>query len=69
MHAEVTGFSRNIGDIHESARRLVQSGKAPTGVLFNALDLSRRHFGKYGYKYGAYNYGSYNYRYGNQGTY
>lgn len=58
-----------IGDIHESARRLVQSGKAPTGVLFNALDLSRRHFGKYGYKYGAYNYGSYNYRYGNQGTY
>lgn len=54
-----------IGDIHESARRLVQSGKAPTGVLFNALDLSRRHFGKYGYKYGAYNYGSYNYRYGN----
>lgn len=53
-----------IGDIHESARRLVQSGKTPTGVLFNALDLSRRHFGKYGYKYGAYNYGNYQYRYG-----
>lgn len=57
-----------IGDINESARRLAQSGKAPNGVLFNALDLSRRHFGKYGYKYGAYNYGSYNYRYG-PGTY
>src|SRR6476469_3190833 len=44
-----------IGDLHESARRLAHSGKAPTGVLFNALDLSRRHFGKYGYN-GAYNY-------------
>ena len=52
-----------VGDLHESARRLAQSGKPPTGVLFNALDLSRRHFGKYGYKYNAYNYGSYNFKY------
>lgn len=56
----------NIGDLHESARRLAHSGKAPTGVLFNALDLSRRHFGKYGYKYNSYNYGNYNYGYGNK---
>ncbi len=53
-----------VGDITESARRLVQAGKAPTGVLFNALDLTRRHYGKYGYRYGAYNYGTYKYRYG-----
>jgi tyrosine-protein kinase Etk/Wzc len=46
-----------IGDLHESARRLAHSGKAANGVLFNALDLSRRHFGKYGYKYGGYSYG------------
>lgn len=52
-----------IGDLHESARRLTHSGKAATGVLFNALDLTRRHYGKYGYKYGGYNYGSYRYRY------
>ncbi|WP_427913585.1 polysaccharide biosynthesis tyrosine autokinase [Ramlibacter sp. MMS24-I3-19] len=52
------------GDLHESARRLVHVGKAPTGVLFNALDLTQRHYGKYGYKYGTYNYASYNYKYG-----
>jgi tyrosine-protein kinase Etk/Wzc len=52
------------GDITESARRLTQAGKAPNGVLFNALDLTRRHYGKYGYRYGAYNYGTYKYRYG-----
>lgn len=51
-----------IGDLHESARRLAHSGKAATGVLFNALDLTRRHYGKYGYKYGAYSYGGYRYR-------
>lgn len=53
-----------VGDLHESARRLVHAGKAPTGVLFNALDLSQRHYGKYGYKYGTYNYANYNYKYG-----
>jgi tyrosine-protein kinase Etk/Wzc len=46
-----------IGDLHESARRLAHSGKGANGVLFNALDLSRRHSGKYGYKYGGYAYG------------
>lgn len=53
-----------IGDLHESVRRLSHSGKTPTGVLFNALDLTRRHYGKYGYRYGAYNYSTYKYRYG-----
>jgi tyrosine-protein kinase Etk/Wzc len=56
-----------VGDLHESARRLLHAGKAPTGVLFNALDLTQRHYGKYGYKYGTYNYANYNYKYGNTG--
>jgi tyrosine-protein kinase Etk/Wzc len=47
-----------IGDLHESARRLAHSGKAVTGVLFNALDLKRRHYGKYGYQQKAYAYGN-----------
>jgi tyrosine-protein kinase Etk/Wzc len=51
-----------IGDLHESARRLAHSGKAATGVLLNALDLTRRHYGKYGYRYGRYSYSSYRYR-------
>ncbi|WP_232532967.1 MULTISPECIES: polysaccharide biosynthesis tyrosine autokinase [Ramlibacter] len=50
-----------IGDLHESARRLAHSGKAANGVLFNALDVSRRHYGKYGYKYGGYSYVGYRY--------
>jgi tyrosine-protein kinase Etk/Wzc len=53
----------SIGDIHESARRLAHSGKSVTGVLLNALDLTRRHSGKYGYSYGGYKYGGYRYRY------
>lgn len=52
----------HAGDLHESARRLAHAGKQPTGVLFNALDLTRRHYGKYGYKYGAYSYGTYRYQ-------
>lgn len=51
-----------IGDMHESARRLSHSGKAVTGVLFNGLDLTRRHYGKYGYRYGHYQYGGYKYQ-------
>jgi tyrosine-protein kinase Etk/Wzc len=52
-----------VGDLHESARRLAYSGKVATGVLLNALDLTRRHHGKYGYKYNGYKYGGYQYRY------
>jgi tyrosine-protein kinase Etk/Wzc len=50
-----------IGELHESAKRLAQAGKTVSGVLFNAIDLSRRHYGSYGYKYGGYRYRQYSY--------
>lgn len=50
-----------MGELHESARRLAHSGKSATGVLFNAIDLTRRHYGNYGYKYGGYKYRQYSY--------
>jgi len=50
-----------IGELHESARRLAHAGKSATGVLFNAIDLARRHYGNYGYKYGGYRYRQYSY--------
>jgi tyrosine-protein kinase Etk/Wzc len=50
-----------MGELHESARRLAHAGKSATGVLFNAMDLSRRHYGSYGYKYGGYRYRQYEY--------
>jgi tyrosine-protein kinase Etk/Wzc len=50
-----------MGELHESARRLAHAGKNATGVLFNAMDLSRRHYGSYGYKYGGYKYRQYSY--------
>ncbi len=51
-----------IGELHESARRLAHAGKSATGVLFNAIDLTRRHYGNYGYKYGGYRYQQYSYQ-------
>jgi tyrosine-protein kinase Etk/Wzc len=50
-----------MGEIHECAKRLSHAGKAVTGVLLNALDLSRRHYGSYAYKYGGYRYRQYTY--------
>ena len=50
-----------IGELHESAKRLAHAGKTVAGVLFNAMDLSRRHYGTYGYKYGGYRYRQYSY--------
>ncbi|HEX2544654.1 MAG TPA: polysaccharide biosynthesis tyrosine autokinase [Ramlibacter sp.] len=50
-----------MGELHESAKRLAHAGKAATGVLLNALDLSRRHYGSYAYKYGGYRYKQYSY--------
>lgn len=50
-----------LGELHESARRLAHAGKHATGVLFNGMDLTRRHYGSYGYKYGAYHYRQYSY--------
>ena len=56
-----------IGELHETARRLAHAGKSATGVLFNAIDLSRRHYGSYGYKYGGYRYRQYSYDAANVG--
>lgn len=50
-----------LGELQESARRLAHAGTMATGVLFNAIDLSRRHYGAYGYKYGGYKYRYYAY--------
>jgi tyrosine-protein kinase Etk/Wzc len=55
-----------LGELHEAARRLAYSGRTATGVLFNALDLSRRHYGAYGYKYGSYRYKQYEYQLGQE---
>jgi tyrosine-protein kinase Etk/Wzc len=55
--AEIT----HLGELHESAKRLGQAGKTVNGVLFNAMDLKRRHYGSYGYKYGRYRYKHYAY--------
>jgi tyrosine-protein kinase Etk/Wzc len=50
-----------LGELHESARRLAHAGKNVTGILFNGVDLTRKHYGSYGYKYGAYQYKYYAY--------
>lgn len=51
-----------LGEVQESAKRIAQSGKNITGVIFNAMDTSRRHYGSYGYKYGhGYRYTNYRY--------
>lgn len=50
-----------IGELHETAKRLAHGGKAVSGVLFNGIDLSRRHYGSYGYRYGGYRYRQYQY--------
>lgn len=51
-----------IGELHESTRRLAHAGKNVSGVLLNAVDLSRRHYGSYAYKYGGYRYREYKYQ-------
>lgn len=50
-----------VGELNESAKRLAHAGKNVTGVLLNALDLSRRHAGSYSYRYGSYQYRQYKY--------
>lgn len=51
-----------LGEVNECARRLAHAGREVTGVLFNAVDLNRRHYGSYGYKYGGYKYRQYSYQ-------
>jgi len=48
-----------IGELIETERRLAHAGRSASGVLFNAVDLSRRHSGSY--KYGGYRYREYKY--------
>jgi tyrosine-protein kinase Etk/Wzc len=50
-----------LGELNECAKRLSHAGQTVTGVLFNAVDLSRRHYGSYSYKYGGYKYRDYRY--------
>jgi len=51
-----------LGELTESAKRLAQAGKTANGVIFNGMDLTRRHYGSYGYKYGGYRYTEYKYK-------
>jgi tyrosine-protein kinase Etk/Wzc len=51
----------DMGELVESAKRLAHAGKSVSGVLFNAIDLSRRHYGSYSYRYGGYRYRQYSY--------
>lgn len=51
-----------MGELHESAKRLAHGGKSVSGIILNAIDLSRRHYGSHGYKYGGYRYRQYSYQ-------
>lgn len=53
-----------MGELHECAKRLSHAGKNTTGVLLNALDLTRRHYGSYAYRNGGYRYKQYSYTQG-----
>ncbi|CAN7346642.1 polysaccharide biosynthesis tyrosine autokinase [Variovorax paradoxus] len=50
-----------LGELNESAKRLAHGGKAVSGVIFNGIDLTRRHYGSHGYRYGGYRYTEYKY--------
>jgi tyrosine-protein kinase Etk/Wzc len=51
-----------IGELSESVKRLAHANQRVSGVVFNGMDLSRRHYGSYGYKYGGYRYAEYKYK-------
>lgn len=51
----------HLGELAESAKRLAHVGCVANGVILNAMDLTRRHYGSYGYKYGGYKYTQYKY--------
>lgn len=51
----------HLGELNESIKRLSHVGCVADGVILNALDLTRRHYGSYGYKYGGYRYTQYKY--------
>jgi tyrosine-protein kinase Etk/Wzc len=51
-----------LGELNETVRRLAHAGRSVNGVILNAIDLSRRHAGSGGYKYGAYKHLQYTYK-------
>ncbi|MGJ7607605.1 polysaccharide biosynthesis tyrosine autokinase [Variovorax sp. LT1R20] len=51
-----------LGELGESVKRLAHAGQRVSGVVFNGMDLSRRHYGSHGYKYGGYRYTEYKYK-------
>lgn len=51
-----------LGELNESVKRLAHADQRVNGVVFNGMDLSRRHYGSYGYKYGGYRYTEYKYK-------
>lgn len=51
-----------IGELSEASKRLSQAGKTVSGIIFNGIDLTRRHSGSYGYRYGGYRYTEYKYK-------
>lgn len=56
--AEIT----SLGELQESAKRLLQSGVQTRGVIFNGLHVTKRRYGYgMGYKYGNYRYTDYKY--------
>lgn len=50
-----------IGEIHESVKRLLQSGVTIKGVVFNDFKADKRRYGGYGYRYSRYRYINYKY--------
>jgi tyrosine-protein kinase Etk/Wzc len=50
-----------LGDLSESAKRLAQVGARFHGIVFNALDTRRRHYGSYSYGYGVYRFRGHDY--------
>jgi tyrosine-protein kinase Etk/Wzc len=51
----------HLGELTECTKRLAQVGVSVNGVILNAMDMSKRHYGSYGYKYGGYRYTQYKY--------
>jgi len=51
----------SLGELHESTKRLGQTGIPVKGVVFNDLDTSRQRYGGYGYKSSRYRYTNYQY--------
>jgi tyrosine-protein kinase Etk/Wzc len=50
-----------VGELVETQKRLNQAGNHVNGVIFNAIDLSRRYYGSYAYRYRGYKYKAYSY--------